>query len=140
MKEDQESLEVFAKSGVLPQLVSETGAETEPLIETIICDQLSGGANYVNAMPAELHLTRRTADGTEYEARYVQAPAAMEGQRQFGIELTALVNRYCRENQSGTPDFILAEHLISSLNNLDQSICARRDWFGGKEPAAQTTD
>ena len=135
----------FADRGILPLKI--IGVNDETVEEIIICESIAGGANYQNHMPAELTLARKMIDGTEHRARYAQIPDAMEGQRQFGIELTALLNKYCRENQSGTPDFILAAHLISSLNNLDQSICTRRDWFGGKDQflgmnqtAAQTTD
>lgn len=33
----------------------------------------------------------------------------------FVSELTSLLNRHCKENGSGTPDFILAEYLFGCL-------------------------
>jgi hypothetical protein len=62
------------KLGVLPMIVSETGADDEPEIERIICCSISGGADYLGGMPRELSLQRITQDG-ELFARYVQVPA-----------------------------------------------------------------
>ena len=56
-----------------------------------------------------------------------------EKQREFGIELCSLLNRYSVENDSDTPDFILAAHLISCLNAFSNSVKARRSWWGEKE-------
>ncbi len=64
----------FSKSGVLPSLCSETGADDEPLEDVIICDLISGGAQYENDMPKMLQLTRMTKDFTQYHATYVQIP------------------------------------------------------------------
>lgn len=44
--------------------------------------------------------------------------------------LEGLINSYSMENKSNTPDFILAEHLISSLTNLEQTIKERDKWWG----------
>ncbi len=57
---------------VLPMIMSEHGEEGEPTVETIICDCISGGANYRDNMPQELSLLRTLEDGTEYRMRYVQ--------------------------------------------------------------------
>lgn len=61
-------------TGILPLIVTETGADDEPIIETIICDSMSGGANYINNMPSTLSLIRTLADGTEHRAEYVHKP------------------------------------------------------------------
>ena len=66
----QEELEKFAESGVLPMKVSKTGLDEEPLEEVIICDSVSGGADYSRNMPRRVTLVRRLADGTEYRANY----------------------------------------------------------------------
>lgn len=71
-----ENLSEFAKSGVIPQQISETGAEDEPLTEALICDTISGGARYINNMPEELTLLRRLSDGSEYRATYIQTNQA----------------------------------------------------------------
>ena len=57
--------------GVLPMIVSETGAADEPELERIICAAISGGADYVNNMPRALSLERITPEGSTF-ARYVQ--------------------------------------------------------------------
>lgn len=66
-------LEYFVESGILPQRISPTGADDEPLSEAIICDSISGSAQYVDNMPRRLSLVRRLADGTEFRADYVVA-------------------------------------------------------------------
>ena len=58
--------------GVLPMIISETGAADEPELERIICAAISGGADYVNNMPRELVLERITPEGSTFE-RYIQA-------------------------------------------------------------------
>lgn len=54
----------------------------------------------------------------------------MEKQKQFKIELTSLLNRYSKENDSNTPDFILAEYMISCLNNFNTATKMRENWYG----------
>lgn len=66
----EETLEAFARHGILPLVVSETGSLDEPISEVIICESISGGADYRGNMPARLTLTRRLSDGTEYRAEY----------------------------------------------------------------------
>lgn len=65
-----DELEEFAQGSILPQRISENGEKDEPLLEVIICDGISGGADYINNMPRHLTLTRKLADGTEYSAEY----------------------------------------------------------------------
>ena len=50
--------------GVLPLYIDDG--------EIIFCSAISGGANYVDGMPAELVLTRQLPDGTRIHRRYVQ--------------------------------------------------------------------
>lgn len=72
---EEQSLEEFASSGVLPELWSEFGlADTklDPLQGVLICDSISGGADYVDDMPKRLSLVRRDNEGNEYRAEYVQ--------------------------------------------------------------------
>lgn len=73
------SLESFAMTGVLPSLASETGALDEPLHEAMICDSISGGAQYENNMPKRLSLIRLLADGREYRAEYVLVKERRDG-------------------------------------------------------------
>lgn len=48
----------------------------------------------------------------------------------FGDELRALINRYSQENNSNTPDFILATYLQSCLNAFDEAVNRRNEWYG----------
>lgn len=50
-------------------------------------------------------------------------------------ELRALLNRHSAENESDTPDFILAEFLLGCLNAYDTAIRRRSDWYGRDAPA-----
>ena len=68
----REAIGNSAEYGILPMIISETGASNEPVIERIICSSISGGANYVNNMPHTLSLERVTPDAT-YHATYMQA-------------------------------------------------------------------
>jgi hypothetical protein len=52
----------------------------------------------------------------------------------FRKELTALVNRHSLENESDTPDFILADFLIRALQAFDQGVRSRTEWFREEEP------
>ena len=40
----------------------------------------------------------------------------------FELELTRLINKHSLENQSNTPDFILAEYLVASLEAFNYSV------------------
>lgn len=45
-------------------------------------------------------------------------------------ELQTTLNRASAENQSGTPDFILAEYLTMSLQAFDKAVRTRDQWWG----------
>lgn len=49
----------------------------------------------------------------------------------FEKELTSLINRHCMENSSDTPDFILARHLMLSLEGFNAVTRMRDKWWGG---------
>lgn len=51
-------------------------------------------------------------------------------ERNFTKELTELLNRYSKENDSNTPDFILANYLISCLETYNSTIKEREKWYG----------
>lgn len=48
----------------------------------------------------------------------------------FLPDLTALINRYSKENGSNTPDWILAEYLQECLKVFDAAMQARERWYG----------
>ena len=45
-------------------------------------------------------------------------------------ELAALLNRYSEENKSNTPDYQLAEFILSSLDAFHRATQARDAWYG----------
>lgn len=48
----------------------------------------------------------------------------------FEQELTKLINIYSKENNSNTPDFILAEYIKGCLDNFDRATKQRDDYYG----------
>ena len=54
-------------------------------------------------------------------------------QERFRTDLEKLINKYSVENNSNTPDYILADYLIECLHNLDKVINKRASWYGFKE-------
>ena len=65
----ESAMEEEAKSGsILPMIIEDDGV----VMETIICDSISGGKRYLNDMPMELSLIRTMEDGREYRAKYKQ--------------------------------------------------------------------
>lgn len=44
--------------------------------------------------------------------------------------LAELLNKHSAENGSDTPDFILADHLMSCLDAWESSIIDRERWYG----------
>ena len=53
-------------------------------------------------------------------------------QNQFRKELEVLVNKFSLENNSNTPDFILAEYLEQSLKAFDLAVTKRSLWYNEK--------
>ena len=50
----------------------------------------------------------------------------------FEDALRSLINRYCVENRSDTPDFILARYMRKTLDAFNDAVCARQAWHGHK--------
>lgn len=48
----------------------------------------------------------------------------------FRKELETLINKCSMENGSNTPDFILADYLVSCLENFNAIMTARDKWHG----------
>ena len=48
----------------------------------------------------------------------------------FHVALTDLVNKYSRESESNTPDFVLANFIRKSLEAFDDSVNRRKLWYG----------
>jgi hypothetical protein len=56
--------------------------------------------------------------------------AAGDGESGFQIQLEHLLNRACEDNQSNTPDFILARFLTGVLTNFNSAVVRRDQWYG----------
>ena len=56
----------------------------------------------------------------------------------FRAELRSLLNRYSMENESNTPDFILADYLVDCLASWDRATERRIEWFDNAQAAAVT--
>lgn len=48
----------------------------------------------------------------------------------FKSELIYLINKYSKENDSNTPDFILANYIEGCLDNFNKAIYQREEWHG----------
>ena len=48
----------------------------------------------------------------------------------FKEELQDLINKHCKENESNTPDFILANYIQGCMINYTDTIKRRDTWFG----------
>jgi hypothetical protein len=49
---------------------------------------------------------------------------------EFKEKLSALLNVMSQENESNTPDFILAEYLLRSLQAFNVAVVHREKWYG----------
>lgn len=54
-------------------------------------------------------------------------------EKDFRDELAALINRHCRENESNTPDFLLADYMAKCLAAFESVVERRERWYG-REP------
>ena len=52
--------------------------------------------------------------------------------KEFTTELESLINRYGLDNESDTPDFILAKYLVSCFEAYKETVKARDKWFDFK--------
>src|SRR4249920_1833933 len=50
----------------------------------------------------------------------------------FEKDLEHLLNKHSMENDSNTPDFILARYLVECLHAWNEGILARETWYGRK--------
>jgi hypothetical protein len=53
-----------------------------------------------------------------------------DNRSQFRKKLENLINEFSMENGSNTPDFLLAEYLVTQLNTWDQYVTRREEWYG----------
>jgi len=60
---------------------------------------------------------------------------------EFEKELQTAINRCSRENESNTPDFILAQYLVACLAAWNTATQQRETWYGrDARPSASVVD
>jgi len=47
----------------------------------------------------------------------------------FKKDLTEVINKHSKENESDTPDFILAEYLLDCLRLFNSTFNTRKKWY-----------
>ena len=47
----------------------------------------------------------------------------------FENELRSLINKYNKESESNTPDFILRDYILKCLEAFNEGINSREKWF-----------
>jgi len=57
----------------------------------------------------------------------------MLNESEFQNDLSELINKYSYENESNTPDFLLAEYLSDCLVSYNKLLNKRNKWYGRKE-------
>lgn len=58
--------------------------------------------------------------------------------KSFKSELSALLNKWSKENGSDTPDFILAKYLMACLVAFDAATKLRTEWY--EPPTQESSD
>lgn len=53
----------------------------------------------------------------------------MQKRAKFMAELQTLINKHGLENESNTPDFLLAEYLLGCLSIYDHTVNKRFQWL-----------
>lgn len=48
----------------------------------------------------------------------------------FETEIRGLINRYNKENESNTPDFVLAQYICNCLDAFNMAVQQRETWYG----------
>lgn len=48
--------------------------------------------------------------------------------KSFLQELSEVINKHSKENQSNTPDFILARYLEDCLKAFNEAVITKKDW------------
>jgi len=54
---------------------------------------------------------------------------AIQDRTIFRVELEALINKHSIESLTGTPDFVLADYLIDSLDAFQRLQTRRKAWY-----------
>lgn len=57
----------------------------------------------------------------------------------FQKELAGLINKHCVENESDTPDHILAKYICGCLDAWNEAVSMRSKWWGHKTWSSNET-
>ena len=76
---------------------------------------------------------RRTNEPGGLETEPSTAGASGGRDHGFRRELESLINKYSLENESDTPDFILADFLSGCLTLFDDVVVERDRWHGWRD-------
>lgn len=70
--------------------------------------------------------------GWRHEWKPNQQGDDMEDQKEptFREQLASLLNRHSKENESDTPDLILASYLLGALDAFNKATLERERWYG----------
>jgi hypothetical protein len=55
-------------------------------------------------------------------------------------DLAKLLNKHCAENASNTPDYILAQYMMSCLSAFNTAVQQRETWYGRDARPTEVTD
>jgi len=64
----------------------------------------------------------------------------MNNKEMFRAELEVIVNKYSMENSSDTPDWIIADYLVSCLDSFNWSVGAREKWYDREPEEIRTSE
>lgn len=68
--------------------------------------------------------------GLQHGAKSSEPEVPLPPQEPFQEQLMHLINQTSQENDSGTPDFVLARYLTGCLDLFNETIQARAQWRG----------
>jgi hypothetical protein len=61
------------------------------------------------------------------------------GYESLEVKLTVLLNKESAENESNTPDHILAQYLLACLAAFNTAVQQRETWYGRDARPSETT-
>ncbi len=60
-------------------------------------------------------------------------------ENEFEKQLEELINKHSKENDSNTPDWILADYISKCLKAFNETVNAREKWHGRTATESSTT-
>lgn len=72
-------------------------------------------------------MNEEISSGTNYLAEQMRKS---QRDMEFEKELTSLINRHSMEQDSNTPDYILAHAMMEALQSFQRNVSFRERWYG----------